>query len=88
MVRLEVIKEPETVDGLGVTRFNEIKELVRGDPQKNQADKVYVGDKFLATKDLADYFLGKNILKKPFVRVIEVIPEEKSKKVTKNRKSE
>ena len=79
MVRLEVIETPETVNGLGVSRFNEIKELVRANPQKNAEGVVYVGDKFLASKDLADYFLGNNKLEKAFVKVIEVIPEKKKK---------
>lgn len=77
MVRVETLDLIETRNGLQVSRFNEIQELVRHNAENNAEGYIYPGDIFLATPDLADYFLGKNRLGKDFVKVIEVIPEKK-----------
>ena len=69
MVKVEVI-QPFTL-----SRFEEILDL-----ERNNIDKygeLFVGDTFYCEKDLADYLLGENALKKPFVKVIEVIPKSK-----------
>lgn len=67
MIKLEVI-EP-----FSLSRFGEIKNLVR---KKQDVDgKLNKEDVFECEKDLADYLLGENAYKKPFVRIIEVIPE-------------
>ena len=82
MVRVETLDVAETKGGLQVGRFNEIQELVRHNAENNKEGFIYAGDIFLATPDLAEYFLGKNKMGKPFVKVIEVIPE-KSKEIDK-----
>ena len=67
MIKVEVIEE------FCLARFNELKNIER--VAKEEKGKLFKGDKFECTKDLADYLLGQNKLNRPFVKVIEVIPE-------------
>lgn len=92
MIRLEALEMAETLNGLQVSRFNEIKDLIRKNPQKDVEGLIYSGDIFVADKDLADYFLGDNRLNKAFVKVIEVAPKkvkenEEPKKEVKEKKT-
>ena len=73
MVRVEVI-EYFTLEK-GIVKFEDLKELVRKNPQNAKDGELFVGDIFLCTKEQANYLLGENQLKKAFVKIIEVIPE-------------
>lgn len=64
----------EVIENFTLERFNELKNIERVRQDTN--NKLNVGDKFECTKELADYLLGDNKLKRPFVKVIEIIPEE------------
>lgn len=70
MIKCEVIEE------FTLEKFNELKNLVRANAEKNQDKKLYLKDTFECDKELANYLTGDNDYKKPFVKVIEVIPEE------------
>lgn len=70
MIKCEVIEE------FTLEKFNELKNLVRANADKNQDKKLYLKDAFECDKELADYLTGDNLYKRPFVKVIEVIPEE------------
>lgn len=67
MVKAEVIEE------FTLAKFNELKNLAR----KEQAEvgRLFVGDTFECTEEMAKYLTGDNPLKRAFVKVIEVIPE-------------
>lgn len=67
MIKVEVIEE------FCLARFNELKNIER--VAKEEKGKLFKGDKFECTKDLADYLLGQNKLNRPVVKVIEVEPE-------------
>lgn len=73
MVRVKVI-EPFTLG-----KFNELKEIVRANPQNAKDGELNKNDMFLCEKEMAEYLLGKNAHKRAFVEVIEVIPEEEKK---------
>lgn len=66
----------EVVEGFNLGRFNEIRNLVRANPEKNKIGELYSKDTFECTEELSDYLLGDNTYKRAFVHVIEVIPEE------------
>ena len=66
MIKVEVI-EPFTLG-----RFNELENIERASVET--PGKLNMGDKFECTKDIADYLLGDNPIKRPVVKVIEVIP--------------
>ena len=69
MIKLEVTER------FTLQRFDELKDIERiGTDIKGQ---LFVGDKFYCEKELADYLMGNNKLNKSFVKVIEVIPDEK-----------
>ena len=70
MIKCEVIEE------FTLEKFDELKNLVRAREDKNQNKKLYLKDTFECDKEMADYLTGDNLYKKPFVKVIEVIPEE------------
>ena len=63
----------QALENFTLERFNEIQDIERaGRDQKNWINK---NDTFKCNKDLADYLLGDNPLKRPVVKVIEVVPE-------------
>lgn len=70
MIKCEVIEE------FTLEKFNELKNLVRANAEKNQDKKLYLKDTFECDKEMVDYLTGNNSYKKPYVKVIEVIPEE------------
>ena len=60
----------QALENFTLERFNEIQDIERaGREQKNWINK---NDTFKCSKDLADYLLGDNPLKRPVVKVIEV----------------
>ena len=77
MIKVEVIED------FTLEKFDELKNIVR--KRTNQVGKLFVGDTFECTKEIADYLIEKNKLNKPFVKVIEIVPEIIAK--TKERKS-
>ena len=65
----------KALENFTLERFNEIQDIERaGKEQKNWINK---NDTFKCGKDLADYLLGDNPLKRPVVKVIEIEPEVK-----------
>lgn len=62
----------EVIEPFTLSRFNELEDIEWKSVET--PGKLNLGDKFKCTKDLADYLLGDNLLKRPFVKVIEVIP--------------
>lgn len=71
MVKLEAIEE------FTLGKFNELKNLVRKDPTRNEKGYVYLGDVFECKEDLYNYLTGENKYGRTFVKVIEIIPEKK-----------
>lgn len=65
----------QAIERFTLGRFDELKNIERAGIETH--GMIYVGDKFECTRELADYLLGNNALGKPFVKVIEVIPEAK-----------
>ena len=77
LIKLGGIKmiKVETIEKFGLEKFDELKNIVRKDPTKNEEGKLYVGDTFECTEDMAEYLTGNNALNKVVIRVLEVIPE-------------
>ena len=71
MVKVEVIET------FHLGKFNELKNIKRKSVEENGT--LFVGDIFECTKEMADYLTKDNALKKAFVRVTEVIPDEEPK---------
>jgi len=63
----------EALESFRLQRFNEVKNLVRAG--KEEKGFINKNDTFECEKDLADYLLGANSLKKPVVKIIEVEPD-------------
>ena len=66
MIRCEVIQE------FTFSRFNELKDIKR--INFNEEGRLYKGDTFICTQDIAEYLTGKNNKGVVVVKVIEVIP--------------
>lgn len=68
--------------------FSRKNELVNLEKKNKSSETLEVGDTFECTKEIADYLLGDNALKRAFIEIIEVKPEEKktAKKITKKAK--
>ena len=80
MVKVKVIEE------FHLGKFYELKNIVR--IGNNEDGRLYVGDIFECTEDMAKYLLGENALKRAFVEVIEIIPEKQEKIEKKSQKEE
>ena len=72
MVRLEVIEEVD------VGRFNEITEIIRKNAQNDTFGHLCTGDIVTCNEEIANYLNGDNRNKHSYVKVIEVIPEDKT----------
>jgi len=70
----------KATEEFSLNRFNEIVNLVRYDNEKKEKGMIYINDEFECQKDLADYLLGDNLLKRCVIQVLEVIPIEEKKK--------
>ena len=70
MIRCEVIKD------FTLEKFGELEDIER--KKLSTKGKLYVGDTFKCTKEMADYLMGKNSKGNVVVKVIEVIPEKKA----------
>lgn len=68
--------------------FARKNELINLEKRNASNETLEVGDTFECTKEIADYLLGDNALKRAFIEIIEVKPEEKkpAKKITKKAK--
>ena len=71
MVKCEALKE----FGCKTFNFNELKNIVRKDKNKNAEGQIYIGDTFECNDELAKYLSGENPLKQIAVETIEVTPE-------------
>lgn len=67
MVKCETIKE------FTLTRYDELENIVRKNKEEN--GRLFVGDVFECSEDIADYLTGKNPIKAVVVKVLEVIKE-------------
>ena len=69
MIKVEVIEE------FTLGRYDEIKDtLIR--KSREEKGKLFVGDIFECTEDMAEYLTKTNKEQRPFIKVIEVIPKE------------
>lgn len=69
MIKCEVIKE------FTLKKFDELKNIKRR--RIDTKGRLYEGDTFECTKEMADYLMGDNKDKQVVVKVIEIIPENK-----------
>lgn len=67
MIRCEVL------DVFTLRRFDELKNIKR--KNVDVYGKLFKGDEFECSQEIADYLLKDNSYNKPFVRVLEIIPE-------------
>lgn len=70
MIKVKVLKE------FTLGRFNELKNIQRNNPNKNDDGRLYEKDEFECNKELVEYLTGNNAYNDEFVKVIEIIPEE------------
>lgn len=74
MVKVQVIEDFSLF-----SKFNELKNLKRNNYSRNKEGYLYINDTFECTEDIAEYLINTNAKGKAFVKIIEVIPEEKPK---------
>ena len=67
MIKCEVIKE------FTLKKFDELKNIKRR--RIDTKGRLYEGDTFECTKEMADYLMGDNKDKQVVVKVIEIVPE-------------
>lgn len=65
----------EVVENFDLKAFGELKNIVR--KSKDDKGKLYVGDTFECSQQMAEYLTGNNPLRKAVVKIVEVQPEKK-----------
>lgn len=70
MIRCKVIRD---FTYMPATRFKELKITKR--TKKDTIGKLYIGDIFECSYEVAEYLAGKNTKKDKVVRIIEVCPD-------------
>lgn len=65
----------QALENFTLERFDELQNIERKNPNKNEKGKLYENDEFECNKELADYLLGNNAIHRAVVKVIEVEPE-------------
>lgn len=88
MIKVEAIKEFTFGD------FEKIKDTLTRGSVKAEPGRIYPYDTFICDKETAEYLLGGNAKKAEVVKIVEIIPEEKTEepqkvetKPTKKKKS-
>ena len=66
----------EVIENFTLQRFDELKNIERATQEVK--GKLFAKDRFECSKELTDYLLGNNPLKKAVVKLIEVVPEEET----------
>ena len=69
MIKCEVIKE------FTLEKFNELQSIER--KSSNQVGKLFVGDTFECSKEMANYLTGNNKNGEVVVKIIEIVPKKK-----------
>lgn len=79
MIKVEVLED------FTLGKFNEIKNIIRHNANKNQIGKLYSKDTFECTEDMAKYLTNetKNPGNRPFVKIIEIVQQKKVETKTK-----
>lgn len=72
----------EVIETFTLGRFGELKNIERRNQDTH--GKLYVGDKFECSEELADYLTGNNPLNKKVVKITEVKPVKDAKFVEKD----
>jgi len=67
----------KAIQNFTLSKFNEIKNLVRNNTAYNEDGHIYTGDVFECDRKMSDYLMGDNRLKAVVVEILEIIPEEK-----------
>ena len=75
MVKVESLTE------FTLQQFNQLKNIAR--KGKEEKGRLFKGDTFECSEEMAKYLTGENSLNKTVVKVIEVIPEKTDKPVKK-----
>lgn len=76
MIKVEVINEDFTLK-----KFDELKNIIR--KSEEEKGKLFKGDIFECDEEMVDYLTGNNPLNKVVVKVIEIMPKEKSSETKK-----
>lgn len=72
----------EVLENFSLQAFDELKNLVRNNPSKNQKGKLYEKDTFECSEKMCEYLSGNNALNKKVVQIIEI--EQPKKEVVVN----
>ena len=64
----------EVIEGFTLAKFNELQNIQR--KSATEEGRLFKGDIFECTPEMAEYLQGNNKLNRAFVKVIEVIPVE------------
>lgn len=67
------------IEDFTLEKFKELKNIIRNNPNKDLEGKLYVKDTFECTEKMAEYLTKTNALGRPFIEIIEVVPDKEEK---------
>ena len=70
----------KVIENFSLGKFNELKNIARNNPNQDLDGRLFKGDTFECDEEMAEYLTKTNAQGKPFVEVMEVIPEKKEEK--------
>lgn len=74
-----IIKCKVVIDNFRFSRFDELEDVVRNNPSKNELGRLYKDDTFRCDRSIAKYLYGENDLKKHVIEIVEILPSKKDR---------
>lgn len=65
----------KVIENFSLGKFKELKNIVRNNPKQDLDGRLFKGDIFECDEEMVEYLTKTNAQGKPFVEVVEIIPE-------------
>ncbi len=70
----------KVIENFSLGKFNELKNIVRSNAKQDLEGRLFKNDTFECTEEMAEYLIKTNAQGRPFVELMEIIPEELKEK--------
>ena len=67
------------IESFTLVEYDKLKNIQRKSIEEK--GKLFIGDTFECDKEMAEYLLGNNKNNRPYIKIIEIIPERRVKNV-------
>lgn len=71
----------KVIENFSLGKFKELKNIVRANSRQDLEGRLFVNDTFECDEEMVEYLTKTNAKGKPFVEVVEVIPEKENTEI-------